>query len=178
MAPIVPPQGRTLFWISRTLRQISHKTPVFNEQDKTWKVGAGVKLETLIDALKKKEPLFPMVNVHGSDVAVTFTLVAIRHSFQDPLGSLWITLPSLPSFCAPSSKTNFNDSSEDCEETCPEQSFRMNDDLWFAVMGGSPGSFGVVTDMTIKPRWDEDHKAARALTIAASYDQGWIQESH
>jgi hypothetical protein len=32
-----------------------------------------------------------------------------------------------------------------------------NDDLWFAVLGGSPGNIGVVTQVKVNVRWDRDY---------------------
>lgn len=48
---------------------------------------------------------------------------------------------------------------------------KENDDLWFAVIGGSPGNFGIVTEMTIKPLWDKDHPQSRSSTIYMHYSR-------
>lgn len=46
-----------------------------------------------------------------------------------------------------------------------------NDDLWFSVIGGSPGNLGVVTQMNIEPRWDKDHADARAFAVVCLYSK-------
>jgi hypothetical protein len=46
---------------------------------------------------------------------------------------------------------------------------KANDDLWFAAIGGSPGNFGVVTELTIKPLWDRDYPETRSVTHYMHY---------
>ncbi|KAF9118335.1 hypothetical protein BGW39_001262 [Mortierella sp. 14UC] len=48
-------------------------------------------------------------------------------------------------------------------------------DLFFAVLGGSPGNFGVVTHVTIRVHRDEDHPHSRGLKILYPYNRDRLQ---
>lgn len=43
-------------------------------------------------------------------------------------------------------------------------------DLFFAVLGGGPGNYGVMTHLTIRPLKDSDHKYSRAFKQVIPYD--------
>ncbi len=43
-------------------------------------------------------------------------------------------------------------------------------ELFFAVLGGGPGNYGIVTHVTIRPRKDSDHQYARAFKQVIPYD--------
>jgi hypothetical protein len=43
-------------------------------------------------------------------------------------------------------------------------------DLFFAVLGGGPGNYGIVTHITIRPRKDADHQYSRAYKQVIPYD--------
>lgn len=45
-----------------------------------------------------------------------------------------------------------------------------NSDLWWAILGGSPGNFGVVLEMKVRGIKDTDHGDARAMSISFVYD--------
>lgn len=47
----------------------------------------------------------------------------------------------------------------------------LNSDLWWAVQGGSPGNFGVITEMKVKGINDAYHQDARAMSITFTYDK-------
>ena len=49
----------------------------------------------------------------------------------------------------------------------PKQSDR---DLFFAVFGGGPGNYGIVTHITLRPLKDSDHQYARAYKKVIPYD--------
>ena len=44
-------------------------------------------------------------------------------------------------------------------------------DLFFAVLGGGPGNYGIVTHITVRPFKDSDHKYARAWKKVIPYDR-------
>lgn len=48
--------------------------------------------------------------------------------------------------------------------------------LWFAVLGGSPGNFGVVTSITVKVFRDADYPKARGFKLAWFFRSGAMQQ--
>ena len=47
----------------------------------------------------------------------------------------------------------------------------LHREIWFAVLGGGPGSFGVVVDVTVKLHWDKDYPESRASLRVYPYRQ-------
>jgi hypothetical protein len=48
-------------------------------------------------------------------------------------------------------------------------------DLFYAVLGGSPGSFGVLTHFTLRPLHDADHPNARGLKFLVPYSRARLE---
>ncbi len=51
-----------------------------------------------------------------------------------------------------------------------DSAMQADKDLFFAVLGGGPGNYGIVTHITIRPRKDADHKYSRAYKRVIPYD--------
>ena len=47
---------------------------------------------------------------------------------------------------------------------------KFDQDLFFAVLGGGPGNYGIVTHITVRPFKDSDYKFARAFKKIIPYD--------
>ena len=45
----------------------------------------------------------------------------------------------------------------------------LNDDLFWAVLGGSPGNYGILTHVYLTPHKDEDHPNSRGMKLFTAY---------
>ena len=52
----------------------------------------------------------------------------------------------------------------------------QNDDLWFSVLGGSPGNFGIVTRLEIEVKHDDDYPNSKALFRFLSMKKDTIEQ--
>ena len=46
---------------------------------------------------------------------------------------------------------------------------KNNDELFWAVMGGSPGNFGILTHVTFRPLHDKDYPDSRMMKFTIPY---------
>ena len=53
----------------------------------------------------------------------------------------------------------------------PEDLIDGNDDLFWAVMGGSPGNFGILTHILYRPLHDEDYPNSRMMKAVTKYSK-------
>lgn len=51
-----------------------------------------------------------------------------------------------------------------------ESASAADQDLFFAVLGGGPGNYGIMTQLTIRPLKDSDHNGSRAFRKVIPYD--------
>lgn len=56
------------------------------------------------------------------------------------------------------------------KKVCRNSDSPADKDLFFAVLGGGPGNYGVMTHLTILPLKDSDHKYSRAFKQVIPYD--------
>jgi FAD/FMN-containing dehydrogenase len=52
----------------------------------------------------------------------------------------------------------------------------LNKDLWFAVLGGSPGNLGIVTSITLRFLKDEDYPKSRGIKMAWPLEQPLLKQ--
>jgi hypothetical protein len=58
-----------------------------------------------------------------------------------------------------------------------DQTDKGNDDLWFSVLGGSPGNFGVVLRAKITTFRDDDHKNSKAMFVTFPFTKACLKEA-
>ena len=53
---------------------------------------------------------------------------------------------------------------------------QRNDDLYWAVLGGSPGNFIILTHVYLRPHKDEDHPDSRGMKIYSLYTKEKLEK--
>jgi len=48
---------------------------------------------------------------------------------------------------------------------------KLNNDLFWAVLGGSPGCFGILTHVWLRPHHDKDHPDSRGMKLLTTYSR-------
>jgi hypothetical protein len=56
------------------------------------------------------------------------------------------------------------------KKVCRNSTLPADQDLFFAVLGGGPGNYGIMTHLTITPGKDSDHQDSRAFRKVIPYD--------
>ena len=59
-----------------------------------------------------------------------------------------------------------------CSELAKKEGVELiknNDELFWAVMGGSPGNFGILTHVTFRPLHDKDYPDSRMMKFTIPY---------
>ncbi|KAG5178609.1 hypothetical protein JKP88DRAFT_158492, partial [Tribonema minus] len=57
---------------------------------------------------------------------------------------------------------------QEVRELTRDSAVAADQELFWAVLGGSPGNFGVLTHVTIRPHHDEDHPNAHGMKVSRS----------
>eukprot|EP00611_Tribonema_gayanum_P029130 TRINITY_DN769_c0_g1_i1.p1 TRINITY_DN769_c0_g1~~TRINITY_DN769_c0_g1_i1.p1 ORF type:complete len:478 (-),score=175.71 TRINITY_DN769_c0_g1_i1:712-1977(-) len=65
---------------------------------------------------------------------------------------------------------------QEVRELTRDSAVAADQELFWAVLGGSPGNFGVLTHVTIRPRHDEDHPNAHGMKFYALYKKEKAQK--
>ena len=52
----------------------------------------------------------------------------------------------------------------------------LNDDLYWAVLGGSPGNYGILTHVTLQPHKDKDHPDSRGMKLVTRYSKKKLEK--
>ena len=53
---------------------------------------------------------------------------------------------------------------------------QLNDDLYWAVLGGSPGNFGILTHVWLRPRKDKDYPDSRGMKLFTLYSREKLEK--
>lgn len=53
---------------------------------------------------------------------------------------------------------------------------KMNDDLFWAVLGGSPGNYGIITHLYLRPHHDRDHPDSRGMKLLTLYSKEKLEK--
>ena len=58
----------------------------------------------------------------------------------------------------------------------PDDTAKDNDDLYWAVLGGSPGNFGILTHLQIRPLHDDTYGGSHAMKVATPYTKEKLEK--
>ena len=58
----------------------------------------------------------------------------------------------------------------------PKETTSENDDLYWAVLGGSPGNYGILTHVQVRPLHDEDYPDSRMMKVYTRYTKDKLEK--
>ena len=130
-----------------------------------WTVQAGCKLQDFDTELRKQEMFVP----HGecSTVAVGGHIQTggFSPSFSRSFGLFVDHAVEFTIVLAPEGPGR-----EPVKKVVKKPQAGETDEMWYTILGGSPGNFGVITEVTFHVRKDKDHQHSRAIWFPFLYE--------
>lgn len=156
------------------------KNITYDKETQTFTVGAGCTLGEMDDVMEERGTFAPhgmcrnvCIGGHVQSGGFSKDIGRSFGFFIDRVKQFDVILPPTPthpqSELVTVTKPTHPVVIADWKKDDGKGNFNRNDELWFSMLGGSPGSFGVLTSVTFSPLFDADYPEARTLVHLMPY---------